>query len=86
MAGRTIHVSLDLRGALMHWKDRRWRRAVRNEAGGFLSPLEVKAAFLDHLARGVKLIPFGEPCEGFDPVTGCPGHEVPEVESEATVG
>ncbi len=26
--------------------------------------------------EGVKVIPFGEPCEGFSYQTGCSGHEV----------
>ena len=77
---KTIHVCLSLRGALMNWSDRKWARSIRNESGGYMTPREVKAAFLDHLSQGVEVIPFGDPCEGFDPVTGCPGHEVPESE------
>lgn len=41
-----------------------------------MTPREVKAAFIDELLKGHELIPFGDPCEGFDYKTGCPGHEI----------
>lgn len=82
---RNIHLSQSIRGALMNWDDEDWVGVVRDDAGRLMHPREVKAAFLDHLARGVELLPIGGPCEGFDPVTGCPGHEISE-ESEVTVG
>lgn len=77
---RKLHVCLDLRGALLNWNPREWRNCVTDsETGRTLTPREVKAGFLDELAKGHKVIPFGEACEGFDYAGGgCPGHEMPE--------
>jgi hypothetical protein len=70
---RTLHCSISVRGALLNW-NREWRW-VKAADGSSLTKHQAKAAFLDHLARGIEHIPLGEPCEGFDYKTGCPGHE-----------
>lgn len=75
---RTIHLAQSVRGALMNWEDHLWVNCCRDDSGRVMTPREVKAEFLDLLSKGVELIPFGGPCEGFDPVTGCPGHEIPD--------
>jgi hypothetical protein len=36
---------------------------------------EIRKELKQRLAKGEKYIPCSEDCEGFDPVTGCPGHE-----------
>lgn len=72
MAETTMHMCLDIRGA-MQWSKRRLaglvtvdgRRGTAKEAWSFLA---------DELARGRRVLPLGEPCEGFSYETGCPGH------------
>jgi hypothetical protein len=46
--------------------------------GQKLSGKEVREVLYDELAKGRKVIPMGEPCEGFSYDTGCPGHGQPE--------
>ena len=70
--GRRIHVCMCVRGALKNKSFDGFQKddgteATREEAQDFL---------LDQLAMGREKIPFGEPCEGFDYKTGCPGHEI----------
>jgi hypothetical protein len=40
------------------------------------TPDRVREALMDELAKGHELVPFGEPCEGFDYKSGCPGHPI----------
>lgn len=48
----------------------------------YLSAEEARC-YLYHLrAEGKKLLPLGQPCEGFSYITGCPGH--PHEEDNAT--
>ena len=65
------HMSLDIAGALRRAKD------LRNciTVGGKLLTTEKQVKqFLEYqLSLGRKVLPFGE-CEGFDYITGCPGH------------
>ena len=75
------HLSIDLKGALMHWKDKEWIGVV-TEDGKKLSPREVKGRFLDLLASGVKLIPMDSSCDNFDPERGCRGHEYEKEDGE----
>lgn len=75
---RTIHVHLNVRGALMNYRPRDFKGMLVDKATGRpLTPREAKAALLDVLARGIEAMPIGEPCEGFDFSTGCPGHDMP---------
>lgn len=73
---KTVHICIDLRGALTNWHDSEWRNCVTDK-GRTLTPKEVQAAFLDELAKGRRVIPFGE-CDNFDYQTGCKGHPVEE--------
>lgn len=43
-----------------------------------LSPEEAKRQLLAKKAQGHRLIPMSDECVGFDPVSGCPGHEEEE--------
>lgn len=81
--GRKIHMCLDVRGALMNWKDREWRNVITDDSGKLLSSREAKLALLDELAKGHYKIPVGGPCEGFDygENGGCPGHDTHDVEA-----
>lgn len=72
---KTIHMCLDLRGALTNWGPRQTRGVLRDESGRALSHREVREWLLDQMQMGRKVVPYGKPCEGFSYETGCPGHE-----------
>jgi hypothetical protein len=73
----TKHVCLDVAGFLAQ-SDRELRRCLRSITRGdgsrFPDVRALRAAFLEELAQGHKVIPMGKPCEGFSYETGCPGH------------
>jgi hypothetical protein len=69
---KTYHMKIDLRGELMNWRDRSWQGCCHTDNARLMSPAEVKA--LDKLALGDRFYPMG-PCDGFDPKSGCPGHD-----------
>ena len=65
----------------MRFKDADWRRMakfVTRDDGSKMTGEQLKAAFIEELSKGHKVIPLGKPCEGFSYVTGCPGHEEPK--------
>jgi len=70
---RTIHCCLDIRGAL-RWPLRRLRGMFRID-GRACSGAQAREILLDHLSQGRRVLPMGEPCEGFSYETGCPGHQ-----------
>lgn len=80
---RSIHICLDVRGCIHNGE---WRRSMvgccTDATGRKLTAREILDELLDHVAAGHKVIPFGEPCEGFSYETGCPGH--PEGSEEDT--
>lgn len=69
-----LHVSLDIRGCLRNFKACDWERAVKDDAGKFVTPEQFREYLFDELAKGNKFIPLADDCEGFDPQKGCPGH------------
>jgi hypothetical protein len=77
MSWRTVHMCLDIRGALK-WPKRRLKGMLVDELGRRLSADEVREALLDELVDGKRVLPLGPPCDGFDYVTGCPGHPLDE--------
>jgi hypothetical protein len=64
---------LSVRGAL-RWSKRRLAGMFRHETGRRMNGDEAREALFDELAHGHEVIPMSK-CEGFDFVTGCPGHE-----------
>lgn len=60
---RTIHCCLDIRGAL-RWPLRRLRGMFRID-GRACSGAEAREILFDHLSQGRRVLPMGEPCEGF---------------------
>lgn len=73
---KKIHMCMNVRGALMNFKARDYK-GFTHDNGRRMTPREAKAALLDELAKGHKVIPFGPPCEGFDYTGGgCPGHVI----------
>lgn len=84
MTKQIQHMCQSVRGALQNWKPRDWRNVIRDDQGRWLTPAEAKFFFMDELAKGHEVLPFGEPCEGFDySGGGCPGHPVLETEGAA---
>lgn len=79
MTAYSLHVCLDIRGAL-RWSRRRLARLFRTEDGRrYMTAAEAHETLCDELAKGRKVLPLGEPCEGFSYQTGCQGHPTPEV-------
>lgn len=72
---KKIHVSLDIKGALLNWELRCFKGMFRPEGGRLMTPREAKDLLLDLLAKGQRYLPYSD-CPGFDPEKGCPGHEV----------
>lgn len=79
--GKSIHASVDVRGALT-WKDRELVRFFKGMLGAdgqrLTTAYEIRRRFVDVLADGWWHVPFGKACEGFDPKSGCPGHDTPD--------
>ncbi len=74
---RTVHVCQSVTGPLMHWTKRDWQNATKwitKPDGSSFTADELKAAFIEELAKGHKVIPMCE-CDNFDYETGCRGHE-----------
>lgn len=69
----TLHMCLSVRGAL-RWPDAQLRYLCADENGDHLKPDDVREWLMEQLAEGREVLPMGEPCEGFDYKTGCPGH------------
>lgn len=64
-----MHISASIEGLL---------RIKSTKSLGTLLNMDGHAARIElngRLAKGEKLIP-SEGCEGFDPIKGCPGHEI----------
>lgn len=72
---RQVHVCQSVQGALNNWKKAEWT-AVAKENGLSIDALKERFRIMDF--EGKKVIPIGDPCEGFSYETGCPGHEVKE--------
>ena len=77
---RTLkHICQSVEGALRNWRKSDWAAIAKSNG---LSPQEVENHFWDLHSKGIKVIPIGEPCEGFSYQTGCPGHEVQDAIQE----
>ena len=48
---KTTHLCIDLRGALMNWEDRMWRKCVTADDGHTMTPQEVKMSSLTTLRK-----------------------------------
>lgn len=68
------HMKLDIRGYLMNHGERDMVGLFKHDDGRPMNGYEAKAELLEELAKGKKFLPVGD-CPGFDPQTGCPGHE-----------
>lgn len=77
------HMKMSIRGCLMNWSDDEQIEAFQDKDGNPLSTREAKAMLLDELSKGHEVIPVGNECEGFDySGQGCPGHPMPDEDSD----
>lgn len=77
MSTTSMHLCVDIRG-MLRWPARKLSRALQHADGRRMSAEEVRETLYDCLAKGWKVLPLGDPCEGFSYETGCPGHPVSE--------
>ncbi len=76
MAKTTHHMSMNLEGLLRNYK-RKKINIFSDDNGRELSDKEARQYIAELQAKGHKLMPMSDNCEGFDPFGGgCPGHEV----------
>ena len=68
---RTFHICQSVEGALRNWKKTEWKSLAKSNN---MSIDQLKDEFYKMHSEGIKVIPFGDPCEGFSYQTGCPGH------------
>jgi|APSaa5957512622_1039677.scaffolds.fasta_scaffold65581_4 hypothetical protein len=76
--GKTIHMCVSVRGAIRRLTRSRAKMAhgMLHADGRTMTREEAIEALFDQLEQGRKVLPMGEPCEGFDySGGGCPGHE-----------
>jgi hypothetical protein len=66
------HIGLSIEGALKSPKD--WVNNITVDGKLLKTVSEVRRFFEEELAMGHKVLPMSDECEGFDYVTGCPGH------------
>lgn len=70
----SIHMCADIRGMLKnHSRKGSLKGVFKDETGRGLSDEEARDYLYDCLAKGWKVIPYGE-CDNFDYQTGCKGH------------
>ena len=79
MSARKVHSKLDIRGALLRSDEE--LRGIFEENGRTLTVREARMFLMGHLAKGHKVLPCSENCEGFDYFGGgCPGSSVGRVD------
>jgi len=71
-----IHMCVDISGALKN----KWFNCFIDDDGRRMRPRDVREKLEYMLAMGQQVMPMGEPCEGFDPIDGCPGHPTPRID------
>jgi hypothetical protein len=71
-----LHTSVDIRWLLSTRTSRQLADAVTVNGEKTDDGEEVRNALLNRLAEGHALLPIGDPCEGWDPIKGCPGHRI----------
>jgi hypothetical protein len=74
-----MHTCVSVRG-MLRWDSRYAKRMLKtvshDDGTPFRSVEELREYLMDELAQGHEVLPVGDPCEGFDYKTGCPGHRV----------
>jgi len=73
----TFHCQLDVCG-LATFNDEDLRSLLPSLTDGdgqhFRDVHSLRTRLVDLLRKGIFYMPFGQPCDGWDPKTGCPGH------------
>jgi hypothetical protein len=70
------HMCVDIEGVL-RWPDKKLGKFFTDD--GVHRPVKYVRDWLEiQLSQGKKVLPIGEPCEGFSFQTGCPGHPIDE--------
>jgi hypothetical protein len=72
---QTIHMVLDVRGAL-NWPKKRLLHMFLNDAGKPATADEAREVLLDHLQQNHRFLPIGKPCDGFTYEKGFRDQEV----------
>ena len=71
--GRTVHMCVSIEGVL-RWPDKDLVNMFSDD-NGHRQPARMVRDFLKlELLKGRRVLPMGEPCEGWSYETGCPGH------------
>lgn len=74
---KRVHMVGSIEGMLKNYTPRQFAKtfgdAFTDSDGRLIHPTEARKMLHERFAQGERLIPYGD-CEGFDPVTGCPGH------------
>jgi len=69
------HFCQSIKGALKNWSKEEWEEVGKRNK---MTAEAAKEKFRIWDFEGKKVIPIGDPCEGFSYQDGCPGHEVKE--------
>lgn len=87
---RTIHMCVNVRAQIekpLRQLQREWAGAIHDAQGNEpTTGRDIRAFWMDQLAQGREVIPFGSACEGFDYKKGCPGHENADSEEKIDRG
>lgn len=67
------HFCMSVEGPLRNWSKVEWKRMAKHEG---ITGEQLKDRFFKWHSEGKKVIPLGDPCEGFSYETGCPGNEM----------
>ncbi len=70
---KTCHISVNIEGVL-RWSDHDLIHLFITEDGEHRPAREIREWLKLQIAKGRRVLPFGEPCEGWNYQTGCPGH------------
>lgn len=68
----TIHICQSVSGAIKNWDKKTWQAIAKDNN---MTVEAIKERFRIYEFEGKKVIPIGDPCEGFSYQDGCPGHE-----------
>jgi hypothetical protein len=79
-------MAMSVEGVLKNYTPKQFEKAhydcFKDAEGRLIHPREARRNLEELWAQGVHLIPMGD-CDAFDPVTGCPGHPVPDTDDLA---
>ena len=69
----TVHMCMNI-DSLLSRGVKSLHGLIFDSQGRKMSGREVRAWLLSERDKGRQVLPFGDPCEGFDYIAGCPGH------------